>query len=378
MARELVVEADGGSRGNPGPAGYGALVRDAKTGELLREIAESIGLATNNVAEYRGLIAGLRAAHEIDPTAVISVHMDSKLVVEQMSGRWQIKHPDMRLLAREARDIHDRTLLTFGWIPREQNSHADRLANEALDAAELGQAWFASSEVVPPEVTELPVTANRLAARLATQVANTTIFLIRHGETALTPERRFSGWGRSDPSLSDHGTWQARAVAEALSWHEIDSIISSPSARTLGTAEEIARRSNAGVVVNEEFRECGFGDWDGLTFAEVQERDPRALNSWLASPAVAPPGGESFNAVGERVMRAFNKVLNENQGKKVAIVSHVSPIKQIVRHLLDAPSHALHRMDVHPCSISVVASWPDGLSIVRGFNDTAHLRSHPE
>jgi broad specificity phosphatase PhoE/ribonuclease HI len=375
MARELVVEADGGSRGNPGPAGYGALVRDAKTGELLREIAESIGVATNNVAEYRGLIAGLRAAHEIDPTASIAVHMDSKLVVEQMSGRWQIKHPDMRLLAREALDIHDRSLLTFGWVPREQNSHADRLANEALDAAELGQGWFASSDVVPPESVELPATANRLTARLSAQIANTTIFLIRHGETALTPERRFSGWGSSDPSLSDHGQWQARAVAEALSWHEIDALIASPTARTLETAEEIRKRSNVGIVVNEDFRECSFGDWDGLTFAEVEAQDSRALNSWLASPAIAPPGGESFNAVGERVMRAFTQVLNENQGKKIAIVSHVTPIKQIIRHLLDAPSHALHRMDVHPCSISVVASWPDGLSIVRGFNEIGHLRS---
>ena len=375
MARELVVEADGGSRGNPGPAGYGALVRDAKTGELLKEIAESIGIATNNVAEYRGLIAGLRAAHDIDPTASISVHMDSKLVVEQMSGRWQIKHPDMRLLARQALEIHDRSLLTFGWVPRDQNSHADRLANEALDAAELGQGWFESSEVVPPESVGLPSIANRLSGRLAAQIANTTVFLIRHGETALTPERRFSGWGSSDPSLSEHGRWQASAVAEALSWHEIDAIISSPAARTLETAKELSKRSNVAIVVNDDFKECSFGEWDGLTFAEVEKKDSSTLNKWLASSAVAPPGGESFNEVGERVMRAFTQVLNENQGRKIAIVSHVTPIKQIIRHLLDAPSHALHRMDVHPCSISVVASWPDGLSIVRGFNEIAHLHA---
>jgi broad specificity phosphatase PhoE/ribonuclease HI len=375
MARGLVVEADGGSRGNPGPAGYGALVRDAKTGELLKEIAESIGIATNNVAEYRGLIAGLRAAHDIDPTASISVHMDSKLVVEQMSGRWQIKHPDMRLLARQALEIHERSLITFGWVPREQNSHADRLANEALDAAELGQGWFGSSDVVPPESVDLPSIANRLSGRLAAQNANTTVFLIRHGETELTPERRFSGWGSSDPSLSDRGRWQASAVAEALSWHEIDAIISSPAARTLETAKEISKRSNAAIVVNDDFKECSFGEWDGLTFAEVEEKDPSTLHKWLASSAVAPPGGESFNEVGERVIRAFTQVLNENQGQKIAIVSHVTPIKQIITHLLDAPSHALHRMDVHPCSISVVASWPDGLSIVRGFNEIAHLHS---
>ena len=112
MARSLIVEADGGSRGNPGPAGFGALVHDAKTGELLIEIGESIGIATNNVAEYQGLIAGLTAAHEIDAQAQITVRMDSKLVIEQMSGRWQIKHPDMRELALKARNIHDRALIT--------------------------------------------------------------------------------------------------------------------------------------------------------------------------------------------------------------------------------------------------------------------------
>jgi broad specificity phosphatase PhoE len=295
--------------------------------------------------------------------------------VEQMSGRWQIKHPDMRLLARQALEIHERSLITFGWVPREQNSHADRLANEALDAAELGQGWFGSSDVVPPESVDLPSIANRLSGRLAAQNANTTVFLIRHGETELTPERRFSGWGSNDPSLSDRGRWQASAVAEALSWHEIDAIISSPAARTLETAKEISKRSNAAIVVNDDFKECSFGEWDGLTFAEVEEKDPSTLHKWLASSAVAPPGGESFNEVGERVIRAFTQVLNENQGQKIAIVSHVTPIKQIITHLLDAPPHALHRMDVHPCSISVVASWPDGLSIVRGFNEIAHLHS---
>ncbi|MEU3610103.1 reverse transcriptase-like protein, partial [Streptomyces sp. NPDC035033] len=100
--RELVVEADGGSRGNPGPAGYGAVVLDPATGETLAEAAEYIGVATNNVAEYKGLIAGLRAALELAPDATVRVRMDSKLVVEQMSGRWRIKHPDMKPLAAEA------------------------------------------------------------------------------------------------------------------------------------------------------------------------------------------------------------------------------------------------------------------------------------
>jgi probable phosphoglycerate mutase len=135
-ARKLLIEADGGSRGNPGPAGYGAVVKDAVTGEVLAELGEAIGRATNNVAEYSGLVAGLRAAGKLAPGATAEVRMDSKLVVEQMSGRWQIKHPDLRQLAAQARQAA-RALgrVTYTWVPRERNKHADRLANEAMDGA---------------------------------------------------------------------------------------------------------------------------------------------------------------------------------------------------------------------------------------------------
>ncbi|MGC3003311.1 reverse transcriptase-like protein, partial [Streptomyces sp. G35A] len=143
--REFIVEADGGSRGNPGPAGYGAVVSDAATGETLVEAAESIGVATNNVAEYRGLLAGLRAARELDPGATVHVRMDSKLVVEQMSGRWKIKHPGMKPLAAEAARIFPPERVTYEWIPRERNKHADRLANEAMDAGKRGERWTAEA-----------------------------------------------------------------------------------------------------------------------------------------------------------------------------------------------------------------------------------------
>ncbi|MFD0428952.1 reverse transcriptase-like protein [Streptomyces zhihengii] len=148
--REFVVEADGGSRGNPGPAGYGAVVLDPVTGEALAEAAEYIGVATNNVAEYRGLIAGLRAAHRLDPDATVRVRMDSKLVVEQMSGRWKIKHPDMKPLAAEAARILPASRVTYEWIPRERNKHADRLANEAMDAGRAGRQWEATPRAASP------------------------------------------------------------------------------------------------------------------------------------------------------------------------------------------------------------------------------------
>lgn len=133
MTRSLIVEADGGSRGNPGRAGSGTLVIDEKTGETLAEIGVYLGVATNNVAEYRGMIEGIRRAVEIDPAAGIHVRMDSQLVIEQMSGRWKIKHPDMRELATEARELIGHRPVTFEWIPRAQNSRADAIANRAMD-----------------------------------------------------------------------------------------------------------------------------------------------------------------------------------------------------------------------------------------------------
>ncbi|MCI0687073.1 MAG: reverse transcriptase-like protein [Sporichthyaceae bacterium] len=141
----LIVEADGAARGNPGPAAYGTVVRDPESGAVLAEAAEALGVATNNVAEYRGLIAGLRAAKALDPNAAIEARLDSKLVVEQMSGRWKIKHPALRPLALEAAALARSGRVTYRWVPREQNKAADALANAALDAASRGEQWPAAN-----------------------------------------------------------------------------------------------------------------------------------------------------------------------------------------------------------------------------------------
>ena len=133
MARVLIIEADGGSRGNPGESGSGAIVVDQGSGELLAEISLYGGIASNNVAEYKGMIAGVRRALEIDNDAELLIRLDSKLVVEQMSGRWKIKHPAMAELAAEARELLTGTPVKFEWIPREINTRADRLANLAMD-----------------------------------------------------------------------------------------------------------------------------------------------------------------------------------------------------------------------------------------------------
>lgn len=131
------IHADGGARGNPGPAGSGAVVRDAK-GKVVAEISAFLGHTTNNVAEYTALIAALEAltaklgAKAKD--ARVEVYMDSKLVIEQMKGAWKVKHPNMKPLALRARDLAAVFgAVSFTHIPREENSDADALANEAMD-----------------------------------------------------------------------------------------------------------------------------------------------------------------------------------------------------------------------------------------------------
>lgn len=131
----LIIEADGASRGNPGEASGGAVVIDPQTSAVIARAGVLCGVASNNVAEYRGMIEGIKAALELSPGAHLHIRMDSKLVVEQMSGRWKIKHPDMQNLARQARELLAQSSVVFEWIPREENSRADAAANQALDSA---------------------------------------------------------------------------------------------------------------------------------------------------------------------------------------------------------------------------------------------------
>ncbi|MEV7344303.1 bifunctional RNase H/acid phosphatase [Streptomyces sp. NPDC093544] len=451
--REFIVEADGGSRGNPGPAGYGSVVIDAATGETLAEAAEYIGVATNNVAEYRGLIAGLKAARELDPAASVRVRMDSKLVVEQMSGRWKIKHPDMKPLAAEAARILPPSQVTYEWIPREKNKHADRLANEAMDAGKRGERWSPSASTAeldaraarsaaaepagPPgdavagaakvraalkapgsgaplqgrgELRDQPQAARslktpggspssggaaakaesdvRAARNLATGTpsvgwgappdlgAPATFVLLRHGETPLTPQKRFSGSGGTDPALSEVGRDQAERAATALAARgTIQAIVASPLARTRETAAAVAARLGLDVVIEEGLRETDFGAWEGLTFGEVRERYPDDLNAWLASPDVEPTGGgESFEATARRIALTRDKLIAAYAGRTVLLVTHVTPIKTLVRLAIGAPSESLFRMELSAASLSAVAYYADGNASLRVFNDTSHLR----
>jgi ribonuclease H / adenosylcobalamin/alpha-ribazole phosphatase len=382
----VIVEADGGSRGNPGPAGYGALVRDAATGAVLAERSSFLGVTTNNVAEYEGLIAGLAAAAELG-ARVVRVRMDSKLVVEQMSGRWQIKHARLRPLATRAADLVRRfDSVSFGWIPRAQNSAADRLANQAMDAgAQQVQAEPAGitpqAELAlqlefeqPPAAGQPPAAraANNNTAWIASDAPMTRFLLLRHGVTDYSVQMRFAG--RSDLDLTPRGVEQVRQAADRIAQlGTVAAIYSSPLQRTRHTAQLVADRLDLPVTLEDGLIETDYGSWDGYTLAELRQNWPDQLSRWLTDPAVPAPDGESFVDTARRAQQARNRILAEQAGNTVLVVSHVSPIKALVQLALDAPPAAVLRMYLSAASLTIIDYYADGAVSLRCYNETGHL-----
>jgi ribonuclease H / adenosylcobalamin/alpha-ribazole phosphatase len=360
VARHFKLTADGGSRGNPGPAGYGAVVTES--GKIIAELFDVIGVATNNVAEYNGLLAGLTHIHQLDAQATVEVAMDSKLVVEQMSGRWQIKHADMRDLAKQCRDAHPASLVTYSWIPRDENSHADRLANKALDGGSAHK---------PVAVIQ----QNFLTDRLRSVEIPTFIYFVRHGETILTPQRKFSGTGSLDPELMQEGLDQADLVAEECAKLGAEILIASPLNRTRQTAEAISRTTGLEIIFDKAWYELSFGDWDGRSIEEVREQEPNQYQAWINSSSYAPPGGESYDEASVRIEEALEKLVAEHPGKKIIVVTHNGVIKTAAKIAVGGPNDAVFHMDATPCSISSISIWPsDGLRALRSFNERGHLR----
>ncbi|OBB38823.1 bifunctional RNase H/acid phosphatase [Mycobacterium sp. 852002-51961_SCH5331710] len=360
---KVIVEADGGSRGNPGPAGYGSVVWSADHGAVLAESKEAIGRATNNVAEYRGLIAGLSEAASLGATEV-DVLMDSKLVVEQMSGRWKVKHPDIAPLHQQATALAARfDRVTYQWIPRAENSHADRLANEAMDAA---------AEMPTSGEESKPHQASNPTAWSGARGAPTRLLLLRHGQTELSVDRRYSG--RGNPALTDLGRRQAEAAAQYLGQRGgVAAVVTSPLQRAYDTAAAAAKVLGLDVTVDDDLIETDFGAWEGLTFTEAAERDPDLHRRWLRDTSLAPPEGESFDSAAERVGRARARIVTEHAGETVLVVSHVTPIKTLLRMALDGGPNILYRLHLDLASLSIAEFYPDGAASVRLVNQTAYL-----
>jgi ribonuclease H / adenosylcobalamin/alpha-ribazole phosphatase len=373
---KLIIEADGGSRGNPGIAGAGAVVIDANTGKVLREISEPVGIATNNVAEYTAVVLGLEAAFALDPVASVMVRMDSKLVVEQMSGRWKIKHPDMITLGARVQKLIASKDVQFVWIPREQNGLADALANKAMDFA--GDPIASAVEFNSGEPSS--IRAPRPSVKDAT-----TLILVRHGRTALTESRKISGGDGENPDLSELGRQDARQVAEELAklGHSGNfaylsapvAVVHSPIARAQQTAQAIANRVSIPMVSNDDLAEIGFGEWDGLTNEEMIAAFEEEYNAWRGSFDVAPPRGESLKDFDARVRRAFDSILERYSGQTVVVVAHVMPIRALLRLANDSSIAGFWRTNVGPASISIARYWGYEAAEVVCSNSTAHLSS---
>jgi broad specificity phosphatase PhoE/ribonuclease HI len=373
---KLIIEADGGSRGNPGMSGAGAVVIDAATGNILREISESVGIATNNVAEYSALIFALEAAFEIDPAAEIVVRMDSKLVVEQMSGRWKIKHPDMLSLGARVQQLIAGKKVEFVWIPREQNVLADTLANKAMDGEPVAVAAAAEFNQLSPSSIRAPQSSIS---------ESTTLVMVRHGRTALTEGRKISGGDGENPDLSELGNKDANEVATELARFGSEGpfgfltkptvVVHSPIKRAAQTASKIALKLGAEKIELSDLKEIGFGEWDGLTNEELLAGHEKQYQAWRGSYDVSPPNGESLKDFDVRVNRCLDLILERFAGKTVVVVAHVMPIRGLLRIANDASVAGFWRVNLGPASISIARFWGREAAEIVCVNSTSHLSS---
>ncbi|MBC9821261.1 reverse transcriptase-like protein [Terrabacter sp. MAHUQ-38] len=320
--RRLVVEADGGSRGNPGIAGYGALVRDPTTGRVLVELAEPLGTASNNVAEYSGLIAGLRAVLDIDPGATVRVKMDSKLVVEQMSGRWKIKHEDMRRLALEARDLcaaisEAGGSVDFEWVPREKNKAADALSNDAMDGTSVHRVL----------------------------VDDTTT----KAEPAGSAESASEAGSRSDVA----------AAARPLRLLLVQAPLDDAAVPRIVTA--VRRLVGAGTTV--------VGPIDGMgarvtsALAAALESEATTSGDWL---------GEAPGEGADETVRTAYRGLVASGGTVVAVTSRRG-VLSVLTDVLGTPVERFWALATAPGSLTAVEVWEDGSASVAFTNRTDHL-----
>ncbi|MCL2787837.1 MAG: bifunctional RNase H/acid phosphatase [Micrococcales bacterium] len=419
----LIIEADGGSRGNPGPAGYGVVIRDLESGAILGERADFIGEASNNVAEYAGLVAGIRAALELRPGARLDVRMDSRLVVEQMSGNWKIKHPDMRRYAEEARSLLAKVQVAFTWVPRSRNVRADELANEAMDtraalskdygddtrtvvmesktAAPSREPEPAHEEPREPAVARDEAVARSHALQALSDAASrahllgsgahrvwstddpTVIILVRHGVTDASGtggSRVLSGAALPGPDLTDEGRAQAQAaaaivlkMAEGRVWRDVQApsaLVSSPTARARQTAAYLERVLGIEARPDQAFVEADFGAWEGWADEAVEARWPLGIKRWHTDPGYRAPGGECQEDVAVRVRGGVTRLVGDYVGQTCVIVSHAIAIRAALGVALGAPAAAWMRFRVAPGAVTAMRIWTTGQTEVLGVNWT--------
>ncbi len=378
-----IVNTDGGSRGNPGPAGWGFVVR--RDGEVVLERAGFLEKATNNQAEYLAVVTALEEVAAADPEARVLVQADSKLVVEQLSGNWKIKNAELRPLAtRAARAMPGR--VTYRWVPRAENSAADALANAAMDRRSsvtrgtLARAGASPAEgggsasPVPSEGTTASGTPVRPSGSASYEGTHTpvTLVFVRHGATVLTESRGYSGGAEPGPPLSELGQQQAARVATLIGrmgefWPDLPApslLLASPMVRTQETAGVIGDALGLDVRTVPELREADFGLWQGLTREQIVARFPGELEKYHQDADARATGGESMRDVAERVQGVARRALAHHAGATVVLVCHSVVTKVGVASLIAMPDSTWQGVRVPPASVSIIRLWPDSVELV--------------
>jgi ribonuclease H / adenosylcobalamin/alpha-ribazole phosphatase len=202
---------------------------------------------------------------------------------------------------------------------------------------------------------------------------NIRLVLARHGEVDANREMRYLG--RGDPGLNSTGVGQAEALATTLAELRIDAVIASPMIRTRTTAEAIAGRLGLSVRTELRLREMDFGEWEGLTRADIVglgDDAARKLLSWERDPSMAPPQGESMAAVQARAVDVVMELTRTMPGRTIALVSHVGPLKALLCTALGLPLMATRRIFLDPATVSVV-DWGEP-PVIRLLNSPAGAR----
>ncbi|MBO0610916.1 histidine phosphatase family protein [Myceligenerans salitolerans] len=201
-----------------------------------------------------------------------------------------------------------------------------------------------------------------------------TVVLVRHGVTPMTEIGAYSGSDLPGPSLSTRGRAQAAQAADAVFrigrdsrglWPDVPrptSVIASPMVRTQETAGAVGRRLGLPVTVREQFAECRFGDWEGLTAAQIEAGWPGELHLWHSTGTFVPPGGESYAQVGARVWDGMQELVDGGVGRTVVVVGHAAQIRTAVGQAMGAPASHWSRIRIPPASLSVLRLWADGAS----------------
>ena len=367
--RVIYLYADGASRGNPGPAAYGVHIVDAE-GNPIADFGEGLGIATNNQAEYSGVIAGLRYLTTTEYREV-TIRLDSKLVVEQLSGRWKIKNSNMQELAIEAQALLREFEAKFEWVPREQNSHADANANKALDDGD-----FSSSPAANLELSAIQPRSIRAPRQ---NQEPTTIAVVRHGHTVNTEKNLISGGQGTDPQLSELGLFEANAAAAQLplllsefGLPELSVVYHSPMVRTTQTAEALAM-GKLEMLADARLKEIGFGDWEMLEMAQLETDELELVSAWRGSLDVAPPGGESVNDMQGRVWSALEEIIDQNRGKSVAVATHMMPTRAFAAAAFRGAKNAYFNLNSSPGGISIYRFFDMNFAEVFVMNSCQHL-----